>query len=289
MDISIVIVNWKVKPLLERCLASLYAQTKGVPFEMFVVDNDSRDGSIEMAAKQFPEATIIANNRNVGFATACNAAIARSSGEFVLLLNPDCELHEDAVSKMVAWMRAHPEAAILGPRIDNADGSLQESVARFPTFASQALVMLKFHNIAPWLPALKRYFASDFDYSRAAEVDQVKGAAFMIRRSAIEQIGLLDEKFFIWYEEVDWCKRAKDAGLGVWYAPAARVTHRGGASFGQVFGPARQRMLNRSVCYYMRKHHGWLPFLALLALHPLSMLAAYIAAPFRNKRYAGSS
>jgi len=289
MEASIIIVNWKVKPLLESCLRSVYRYTQGVSFEVIVVDNDSRDGSIEMVATRFPGAIIIGNNRNTGFAAACNAAIGQSSGEFVLLLNPDCELKDDAVSKMTSWLRAHPEASILGPRIENPDSSLQVSVSRFPTLTSQIMIMLKVHNIAPELPALKNYFASDFDYSREAIIDQVKGAALMIRRSAIEQIGLLDEKFFIWYEEVDWCKRAKDAGLQAWYAPAASIMHHGGASFGQVFGPPRQRMLNRSMRHYMLKHHGWLQYLVLLALHPLSMLAAYIAIPFRNRRYAKSS
>ncbi|MEY4722973.1 MAG: hypothetical protein RLZZ324_486 [Candidatus Parcubacteria bacterium] len=288
MDVSVIIVSWKVRSLLERCLRSVYSQTKGMSFEVIVTDNDSRDGSVEMVSTAFPEATLIASNRNLGFAAGCNAAIAQSRGEFVLLLNPDCELREDAVSKMVSWMRAHPDVAILGPRLQNEDGSTQESVARFPRLLDQALVMLKLHNVAPWLPSLKRYFARDFDYARDAAVDQVKGAAFMIRRSAMEKIGLLDERFFIWYEEVDWCKRAHDSGLPVWYTASARVTHGGGASFGQVFGPARQRMLNKSMRQYMRKHHGMLPYLALLALHPLSMLLAYIAAPMKNKRYVAT-
>ena len=287
MDVSIVIVSWNVKPLLERCLRSVFAHVRGVQFEVLVVDNASSDGSAAAMAAAFPQATIIANTRNEGFAAACNAAIERATGEYVLLLNPDCALRDDAVSAMVGWMRSHADVAIMGPRILNDDGSVQESVARFPKFADQALVMLKLHNILPHLPALKRYAYADFDYARESDVDQVKGAALLIRGTAIRRIGFMDAaRFFVWYEEVDWCKRAKDAGLRVVYAPVASITHSGGASFGQVFGPARQAMLNRSMRRYMLKHHGVAPYLALLALHPLSMALAYLASPFRNARYA---
>lgn len=275
MVVSIVIVNWKVKDLLRRCLFSVYAQTKGVSFEVLVVDNDSRDGSVEIIAGEFPQATIIASNRNLGFAAGNNLAIARARGEFVLLLNPDTELREDAVSKMVAWMRMSSRAAIMGPRLANHDGSLQASVRRLPTPYSQALIMLKLHHALPRLKALRRYFAADFDYDKAAAVDQVMGAAFLVRRSAFERLGLLDERFFIWFEEVDYCKRAKDAGLQVWYAPVATVVHHGGESFGQVFGPKKQGMFNDSLRKYFLKHSGVGSWLALTALDPVSKALAW--------------
>ncbi len=275
MDVSVVIVNWKVKDLLRRCLASLWRETKGVSFEALVVDNDSRDGSVEMIAREFPEATLLANNRNVGFAAGNNPAIARARGEFVLLLNPDTELTEDTLAKLVAFMRQNPHVALLGPRLVGGDGKLQPSVRRFPTFASQALIMLKLHHAFPRLGALRQYFAADFDYAKAASVDQVMGAAFLIRRTLLEEIGLLDERFFIWFEEVDFCKRAKDAGFQVWYSPAATVLHHGGESFSQEFGPKKQGYFNDSLRKYFLKHHGVLPWLGLTVLHPISMALAW--------------
>ncbi len=285
MDVSIVIVNWKVKDLLRRCLASLYRETKGVEFETYVVDNDSRDGSVEMVAREFPQANIIANNRNVGFAAANNPAIASSRGDFVLLLNPDTELKDDAISAMVGYLRRNPHVGILGPNLANPDGTVQRSVRRFPTLASQALIMLKLHHLFGMAGSLGRYFAADFEYGKAAPVDQVMGAAFMVRRSVLEAIGGLDERFFIWFEEVDFCKRAKDAGFQVWYAPVATVVHHGGESFGQVFGPVKQRYFNASLLKYFRKHHGWAQAAALALLYPGSMALAWaVAAAAAAKR-----
>lgn len=277
MDLSIVIVNWKVKDLLRRCLASVYAQTQGINFEVCVVDNDSKDGSVEMVLREFPQATLIANNRNVGFAAGNNPAIARASGDFVVLLNPDTEIADNALAKMVDFMRRTPQAGICGPRLRNTDGSIQRSVRHFPTCTSQLLICLKLHHAVPHAKTLKTYFAEDMDYSKAQPVDQVMGAAFMIRRSVLDAIGLLDERFFIWFEEVDFCKRAVDAGFQVWYTPDASIIHHGGESFGQVFGPAKQRMFNDSMRKYFAKHYGPLAAVGLRAVHPLSMAMAWVA------------
>jgi len=278
MDLSVVIVNWKVKDLLRKCLASIYQGTAGLEFEVIVADNDSRDGSVEMVAKEFPKAEIIASNRNLGFAKANNEAIARSRGEFVLLLNPDTEAPPGALDKIVGFMRRNPHVAIFGPKILNPDGSLQPSVRRFPTPASQMLIALKLHHLFPRLPALRRYLAADFDYSRASRCDQVMGAAFCVRRKLIEEIGLLDAGFFIWFEEVDYCRRAADRGFQVWYAPEVEIVHHGGESFGQVFGPNKQKMFNASARRYFLKHHGWLFWFCLVLIEPLSMFLARLAA-----------
>lgn len=276
MDVSIVIVNWKVKDLLRRCLESVYRETKGVSFEVLVADNDSHDGSVEMLLKDFPQVTLFANNRNLGFAAGNNPAMAQAQGDFVLLLNPDTELKDDAISAMVGWMRKNPHAAIMGPRLEGGDGRLQPSVRAFPTLASQSLIMLKLHHVLRGAGPLRRYFADGFDYAKAAPVDQVMGAAFLIRKELMHEIGLLDERFFIWFEEVDYCKRAKDAGFQVWYAPAATVVHRGGESFAQAFGPTKQRYFNDSLGKYMMKHHGFAAGLAVILLDPLSMLLSWM-------------
>ena len=283
MDVSVVIVNWKVKDLLRRCLESVYRETKGVSFEVFVTDNDSRDGSVEMVLKDFPQATLIASNRNLGFAAGNNPAIMRSEGEFVLLLNPDAELRDDAISAMVAYMRRNQHIGILGPRLVGADGKLQPSVRRFPTLLSQALIMLKLHHLLRRLSPFRRYFADDFDYAKAASVDQVMGAAFMIRRQVVHALGGLDERFFIWFEEVDYCKRAKDAGFQVWYAPVATIVHHGGESFSKAFGPTKQKYFNDSLRKYFAKHHGVLAALAIIILAPFSLGLAWLVQARRRR------
>lgn len=283
MDVSIVIVNWKVKDLLRKCLESVFRETKGVSFEVLVTDNDSHDGSVEMILKDFPQVTLLANNRNVGFAAGNNPAMARADGEFVLLLNPDTALKDDAISAMVGWMRKNPHAAILGPRLEGGDGKLQPSVRAFPTLMSQALIMLKLHHVLRGFGPLRGYFADGFDYAKAAAVDQVMGAAFLIRRELMNEIGLLDERFFIWFEEVDYCKRAKDAGFQVWYAPVATIVHRGGESFAQAFGTTKQRYFNDSLGKYMMKHRGFLAGLTVILLDPLSMLLAWLVQASRKK------
>lgn len=284
MDVSIVIVNWKVKELLRRCLASVYRETKGVSFETFVVDNASADGSVEMVLKEFPDATVIANNRNMGFAAGNNPAIMQAQGDFILLLNPDTELKNDAVAAMAGYMRRHPQVGILGPRLVGEDGRLQPSVRRFPTLASQTLIMLKLHHVLRRAGALRRYFADDFDYGREAAVDQVMGAAFMIRKSLIADLGGLDERFYIWFEEVDYCKRAKDAGFQVWYAPVATVVHHGGESFSQAFGPVKQRYFNDSLRKYFAKHRGPWAAAVIAVLDPVSMALAWLVHAARRRR-----
>jgi GT2 family glycosyltransferase len=172
-------------------------------------------------------------------------------------------------------MRAHPEVGVCGPRLLNSDRTRQESVRRYPTFCSQALVMLKLHHALKNVGSLKRYFWTDFDYSKEQAVDQVMGAAFMIRGDVLEDIGALDEDYFIWFEEVDYCRRANRAGYKVLYTPRAEIVHHGGESFAQAFGPLKQRIYNRSMRIYMRKHHGRWPWFGLLLLHPLSMALAW--------------
>lgn len=284
MDVSIIIVSWNGKELLRRCLLSVAEKTKGVSFETFVVDNASSDGSAAMVAQEFPGVTLVANTRNAGFAAACNEGIRRAQGEFVLLLNPDTELREDAVAKLVAAMRARPYVGIAGPKTLNPDGTLQPSVRNDPSLLSQILIMFKMHNDLPIvkLPllrkasALRRYFADAMDYGVAQRVFQIMGAAFLIRGSVIRDLGLLDERYFIWFEEVDYCKRAADKGIQTWYLPEASVVHHGGASFAKEFGVKKQRYFNRSLRTYMRIHHGFLAAAVVLLLHPASMAMAWM-------------
>jgi len=275
-DLSVVIVNWNVKDLLKKCLASVYRQTLGISFEVFVVDNASPDNSAAMVAAEFPQVKLIANLDNKGFAAANNQGIREAKGEFILLLNPDTEILDNALAKAVELTRQNVRIGVLGCRLLNSDQTLQPSARRFPTLADQFLILLKVHHLWPDMEIFRRYFAQDFDYSAAGEADQVMGAFFLIRRETLDQIGLLDEGYFIWFEEVDFCRRAKDAGWKIAYAPEVEIIHHCSQSFKQVLSLSKQKIFNRSLLRYFQKHRPLWEYLLLAALNPLSLLLAYI-------------
>lgn len=275
MDLSIITVNWKVKDLLEDCLRSIYEQTKNISFEVFVVDNNSGDGSVEMVREKFPQVNLTASKDNLGFAKGNNVATRDAKGRHVLLLNPDTKILNNALEKMVKFMDEHPDCGIAGCRLLNPDMSHQPSVRRFPTFLSQALILLKLHHLFPHSSPMRHYLAEDFDYSKAQEVDQVMGAFFMIRREVIEKIGILDEGFWIWFEEVDYCKRAKDAGFKIFYTPATEIIHYYGQSFKQVYNVKKQKDFNKSLTYYFKKHHPLWQRILIWILKPISLALAW--------------
>ena len=268
-DLSIVTVNWKVADLVGELLGSVHANKEDLAIEVYVVDNDSKDHIEDVIAKFRARSdvpvTLIRNDRNLGFAKANNQAIRRCSGRVVALLNPDTRVTKGALKRMMDWMAARPDVGIAGPKLLNHDGSLQESVRRFPRLLDQALILLKLHHVWPSAPPFRTYLAKDFDYGKEQDVDQLMGAALFIRRKVFEGVGLLDERYFIWFEEVDFCKRAKEAGWGVVYVPSVQIIHHGGASFAKAMTLKKQRYFTSSMGKYFRKHRGaWT--LAVLAL-----------------------
>jgi len=284
MDLSIIIVSWNVKNLLRKCLESIYRETKNLKFEVFVVDNYSQDKTVEMIKTDFPRVNLIANQENAGFAQANNQAIHQAKGDFILLLNPDTEILENALEKMVDFMKSHSDAGVAGCQFLNSDKSLQPSVRRFPTFSSMSLIMLKLHRLFPKSNPIKYYLANDFNYSKTQEVDQVMGAFFMIKYEVIKKVGLLDKNFYIWFEEVDYCQRAKKNGWKIYYTPEAKIIHRFAQSFQQVTGLRKQLIFNHSLIYYFKKHKPFIEYLCLLFLHPLSLFLALIRQFFRSKK-----
>ncbi len=282
MDLSIIIVNWKVKDLLEKCLRSIFEQTKNISFEVFVVDNNSGDGSAEMVREKFPQVDLTASAENLGFAKGNNLAIKKFRGRYVLLLNPDTEILDNALGKMVKFMDAQEECGIAGCKLLNADLSLQPSVRAFPDFASQIFILLKIHHLFPHSKTMYKYLVQDFDYGKTQETDQVMGAFMMIRREVINRIGVLDENFWIWFEEVDFCKRAKEAGFKIFYTPEAKIIHHFGQSFKQAMGVKKQKDFNRSLSYYFKKHGTKGEWIAIQILRPLSLALAWLAQNFKK-------
>jgi N-acetylglucosaminyl-diphospho-decaprenol L-rhamnosyltransferase len=264
-DLSIVIVSWNVRDLLQKCLSSICppdADNEGLEIEIIVVDNASTDGSVEMVRQAFPQVILIANTDNRGFTGGNNQGIALSRGRYVLLLNPDTEVLDDALARMIAFMDAHPDAGALGPMLLNPDGSVQSSRRRFPT---PATAFIESTILQSWFPRhrlLRDYYVLDKPDDAIAKVDWVVGACILVRREALDQIGALDDGFFMYSEELDWCRRAKMAGWEAIYFPEAQVVHHREQSSEQVkvFQIVR---FNRSKIRYFRKHHGTLVAAAL--------------------------
>jgi len=254
MELSIIIVTWNTKEFLNKCLDSIYKNRGNLELEILVVDNASADGTIDMLKKYWPKIKLIANKINLGFAAANNQAIKQATGRYILLLNPDTEIKNDALTKAIHFFRQHEQIGVLGVKLLNSDGSLQPSVRHFPTIFAIVLILSKIAKLLPNLPALKKYLATDFDYSYAQRVDQVMGAFFLTSRDVINQIGSLDERFFIWFEEVDFCRRVYQAGFAVWFYPEAAITHYGGQSFKQALTIKKQWFFFQSALKYFTKH-----------------------------------
>lgn len=284
MEASIIILNWNVKDLLRRCLQSIVREMRDVTYEVIVVDNASGDGSVEMVRAEFPAVTLIVNGQNFGFAKGNNIGIRQATGDVVLLLNPDTELWGNALQKVVTFLQTHPEAGLVGAQFLNEDGSVQPSVRRFPTLLDQCLILLKLHNLFPRLGVLRRYFAHDLDTTKTQSVDQVSGTFFAIPRATLNAVGLLDERFFIWFEDVDYCRRVWQSGKEVWYTPDIKIRNRGGASFAQVVAFRKQRLLNRSMAQYFRKWHGLGAWFLIELLRPISLLLTLLVDVFIYRR-----
>ncbi|BCX02979.1 MAG: glycosyl transferase [Candidatus Roseilinea sp.] len=265
--IAVLIVSWNVRELLRACLLSLqrYPATSHEQ-SIIVVDNASGDGTLEMLYRDFPEVCVVANPTNRGFTGGNNDGLRKIDSildpDFILLLNPDTEVTPGALDALLACAEAHPQAGVIGPQLRYPDGDVQSSRRRFPTFWTALFESTWLQPIAP-RAVLDHYYVRDRRDDEACEVDWVVGAAMLVRREAYRQVGGLDEhNFFMYSEELDWCRRIKAAGWQVLYEPRARVVHHEGKSSAQV---SAQRMIyfNTSKVRYFAKHHGRLQATAL--------------------------
>jgi len=254
VDLSILVVSWNTRDLLARCLQSVQDSLHGAAYELLVVDNASIDGSAAMVRDRFPAARLIENLENVGFSRANNQAIEQSRGRCVMLLNSDACLVGDAARQLVCYLEAHPRTGIVGPRLTSPGGAPQVACGPLPTLASEIVSLLGMDKSQP----SRRHKSS----GPAVETGWVKGACLTARRKTLEQIGLLDEQFFMFSEEIDLCRRARLAGWDVVYLPSAEVLHLEAGSTGHTAG--RYLMLYQAKLRYFAKHHGaWVPRLLL--------------------------
>ncbi len=255
MDLSIIVINWNTRELLHDCLKSVFDfAPKKRSFEIIVVDNASTDGSSEMVRKLFPEVTLILNRKNRGFAAANNQAIAIASGSNVLLLNSDTLVHGDVLENSLAYMDAHWHVGAMGCRVLNADGSLQHSTSQFPSLLNLAMQTLGLDRLSS-VAAFRKYRMLDWDRQSEQYVETISGCYLMVRKQCVEAVGALDEDFFFFGEETDWCRRIREAGWRVAFAPVGDITHFGGGSSGTL-NYGRDLMLSEATVRLHRKHSG---------------------------------
>ena len=254
-DIAVIIVNWNAREDLRRCMESLYAEPKPqVAYDVWVVDNASDDGSAAMVASEFPQVKLIVNTENTGFSKANNQAIAQTDSRYVFLLNSDAFIHPGALEHLVAYADAHPQAGIIGPKVLNVGGSLQFSCRRFPSLGAGFFRNTYLGRLFPHNKFASDYLMNNFDHAHDRAVDWVSGCAMLLRRELIQQIGTLDERFYMYCEDVDICQRAWEGGWEVVYAPEAVVTHAIGRSSDKN-GDQMIIEFHRSWYEYDRKRH----------------------------------
>lgn len=223
MDLSIIIVNWKVKELLKQCLNSIFSHLSGQEFEVIVVDNSSQDGSVEMIKNDFPEIKLIVNQSNLGFAKACNQGIRIARGKYLFLLNPDTQLTDNIQEKIINFMESHPEVGVGGCYLYYPNGRIQTSFYKFTSLTNHLGRAFLFYTFLP-KNRLTALFFSDF-LTDNQSIDRVTGGAMVVRRETFEEAGLFDESFFLYYEDEDLCYRIKKTGWKIAPIPDTKVIH----------------------------------------------------------------
>jgi hypothetical protein len=253
--VSVIIVSWNARDYLRQCLASLSSEACRYPMEIIVVDNASSDGSVEYVKKQYPHVRLIQNIANLGFARANNFGVSASTGRYLCFVNSDVKVRKDCISRLVDYCEGHPEAGMAGPRVIGDDGQLQRSCRGFPGLWNMFCRALALDTLFPQNKMFTGYSLSHWSHDALRPVDVLTGCFWLVRREALARVGLLDESFFMYGEDLDWCKRFWSNGWKVMYVPAAEAIHYGGASSSNAplrFFIERQR----ADLQYWRKHHS---------------------------------
>jgi len=259
VDVSIILVNWNTRELLRNCINSLYRNMRNSSFEIIVVDNASSDGSVDMLKLEFGDVQVIANSENRGFATANNQGMLTSKGRYILLLNSDTIVLDASIDKAVAFADSYKDAAVVGCRVLNADRTLQPTCFMFPSILNMLLSVSYLYKLFPSSRFFGRERMTWWKRGDIRKVDVVTGCFMLVRCEAIEEVGMLDERFFMYAEETDWCYRFKQSGWKIMFTPASTIIHLGGQSSRKV----RAEMLIRlrlSILQFINKHHDWLTY-----------------------------
>lgn len=273
-DLAVLIVSWNVKDLVLKNLEALFASEGSASAEVIVIDNASKDETVEAVRAQFPSVRVIANAYNAGFSLANTQGMIAAHARHCLLLNPDMRVEADSLQKTVEYLDSHPDVGIMGAHLKSEDDKIIEHVRRFPTFASQLAIILKLPHLFPKI--VDHYLAKDFDYTREQVVDSIRGSYFAIHERAIERCASLDTRYFIWFEEVDYCKKVTEQGMRVVYTPTVRATDFVGRSFAQRESFWKQKNFTRSMVQYFEKWHPWWETLALKAIRLVVLAAVWL-------------
>jgi len=269
--LTIVIVTWNARDVLLDCLHSIYSTCDGLDFDVVVVDNASTDGTSEAVETRFPQVRLIVSERNLGFARGNNLALEGCGSKYALLLNADTRVCDGAIGSLVEFMEEHPRAGAAGAQLLNEDGSRQNSIANFPSLATELLNKSLLKLLFP-----RRYPSKHFPSGEPIEVDSVIGACMMVRLEAFRDVGGLDERFFFFLEETDFCFRLKEKGWEVWHVPDARVYHIGGHSARKKSRAAARVEYYRSLYEFFRKNRSPSEYYLLRALCPLKIALEFI-------------
>lgn len=271
-QMSIVIVSWNVRELLRANLARLSSLADTVTREVFVVDNGSCDGTADMVRSEFPWVRLITNAWDAGFAGPNNQALRLARGEVVLLLNPDMLVESGALEATYKTLTQDAGIGVMGIRLMGQDGQPIGSVRRDPDFWSQLIILLKLPHLFPQIN--RQYLYADFDYSRTQDVEHVRGSFFAFRRALLETVGYLDERYHLWFEEVDYCKRARQAGLRIRYVAGVCAHDYVGKGFAQMKHLEKQRIFTESMGLFFRKWHPYWQYAVLTMLRPFALAAS---------------
>lgn len=256
MDLSIVIVNYNTKDLLKQTIESVINNTKGIEYEIWVVDNSSKDGSVEMVQEEFKSVKLIASKENLGFPKGNNVAIKKATGRYILLLNSDTKVIGDNLQHCVSYMDQHEEIGALGCKVELPDGTLDHACKRgFPTPEASLYYFLKLNKIMKNKRKYGAYTASYLGEDEIGEVDALMGAFMMIPRTVIDKIGMLDEEFFMYGEDIDWCYRIKEAGYKIMYYPKEKIIHYKGSSSKKKKAKTTYEF-HRAMILFYRKHYN---------------------------------
>lgn len=278
IDLSIIIVNYNTKDLTIKNLESIFKFTNGISYKVYVVDNGSSDGSVNAIIEKFGNKNIkiYDTKQNNGFSKGNNIPNKDINSRYILYMNPDMEIQENVFLKMVQFMDKNKDIDISTCTLRYPDGEIQHNIKTSPTFFVNLLILLKLHNFFPNIKSLRRYFSYDFDYSKQSQVEQIMGAFVFARYEAMEKLNFWDEKYFLWWEDVDLFKRAKDLKLNVVYTPITSVIHYEGKSFFQLNSISRQRRFNNGMLIYSKKYFTYTQYIILKMFSYLSLLLAYI-------------
>jgi GT2 family glycosyltransferase len=278
MTLSVVVVTWNAKRFVIECLTSLLAE-RATSLEVIVVDNGSTDGTPEAVAESFPAVRLIRSQVNLGFAAANNVGMAAAQGEYMCLVNSDVNVPLGCLPFMLTFMRENPDVGLLGPAMLGPDGSVRRSTMRFPTVWNSFCAAIALDSVLARVGLWGGYLMKDFQHDCRLDVDVLNGWFWMTRRSAIADVGVLDERFFIYGEDIDWCRRFHDHGWRVVFNPGSSALHYGGAS--SSLAPTRFYIeLQVANMAYWSKHHSTIArkaFASTLLLHHIARLCGYLA------------